>query len=960
MQDNPFAKYASPAPAGGPVYGPAPKTPPIPTGYESDGQGGLRPIPGGPADKPTENPNAPKLPTGYMWKDGVVGGEAVLIKGVLPPKGSASGSLDPKTTEGQANIAKNVLSAAGVTGDVDPVADLIKGSTSGFLQRFGADAYGAVTGEATDGMENIGRLQTIANDMVLQMSGGSLGAQISDGDRKFIAARMGDIGNPDLPANQRLAAWEQVKERLFTLSSSAPANASAVAPSGQAPGTPPAPPQNGGPAPTTMQTGATDSFVTEDDKRRAAQLQEAFNQGASAQQLNQLAAQLGVQPFDPAELRRIIQARQQGQQVQIAPRPTGERSAIDNVIATAADSPFGAYAVGAANALTLGGLDELAGTFGGQQAGEVAQFAKDYLRENNPYASLTGEVAGTALGAIGLNRFAPGAASMLATPTGQATAGAAYGFLDNNENRLLGGLTGGLVGRYAPKAIDFVANSAPVQRISQFGNDLLQQLPRNQANAVARQEVAQNADVINAAQAEGLTLRQPDVRPSLRDAYGGAEAGAKSGPQIQRAIAEDMEQVANRVQQIAGQGSPTDGYALGDAVQKAVGNQKQLMKDEVSARYRRVGLQAPNFTTEPVNLSRAIDDRIAAIQAKTPQGNESQINFLNKIKSNFEQTGVSVETLQANRELVRNQMKQDNLSFTPKEVELLNVLEQASIDLENGLRKSGNSAALTTLQEANKANREYNDFKREVVRMIVGTNNQRVPAEQAASRLMGMVKRGGDSDKFARIYSAMSNDEKNDFRALVAEQLGSDNRGEFSLAALASNLTSRKHNLKTLKEVFGPDGFRSLMNIQKVARAKVDATSGFNRSNTARAQNNDPIGLKDIILRAFGAGGGFTVGGMVGAVIGAGAPSLVSNLGQKRAARMLLNPDFSKWLANMPNARNPNAINAYFKKLDKIAPQGSVISADIILFKDYLRQAASPGQLAASEQQNNVGEIPPQ
>lgn len=737
-----------------------------------------------------------------------------------------------------------------------------------------------------------------------------------------------------------------------------PAQQNQVAPGMQSP---PAPNGNAPlPPPTQTRTGPVDSFVTSDDKRRAAELQRAFDNGASPEQMNALAAQLGVDPFQPAELARIMQARQQGMRVQIAPRPTGQRSAIENMVATVADSPVGAYTVGAANALTLGGLDEIAGLFGGEGAGERAQFAKDYLRENNQVPSLTGEVAGTALGALGLTRFAPGAAQVLATPGGQTAAGATYGFLDNNENRLLGAATGGVVGRYAPKVIDSALASAPAQRLGQFGNDMLNLLPQRQANQTAQREVAQNADVIQAAQAEGLTLRQPDVRPSLRDQYGGAEAGQKSGPIIQRAIADDTQQIADRVTQIAGQGTPREGYALGESVQAAVNNQKQAMRDEAGALFRRVGLQAPNFKAAPDAVARTVDEKIANIQAITPQGNESQVAFLNKIKSNFEQTGVSVESLQANRDLIRSQMKQDNLAFTAKEVELLDVIDQAAIDLENGLRNSGNTAALATLQRANEKWRAYSDFKKQVVRSIVGTNNAPVSPEQAATRLLAMVKKGGDSDKFAKVFAGLGDDEKADFRALVAEQLGSNNAGEFSLSFLANNLTSRKYNLKTLQEVFGPDGFRSLMNIQKVARAKVDATAGFNRSNTARAQNNAPAGIRDMILRAFGAGGGFTVGGVGGAVAGAAAPSLIENLGQKRAARMLLNSDFSKWLVNMPNARNPNAINAYFKKLDKIAPQGSVISADIILFKDLLRQNASPGQLAASEQQNDMGQIPPQ
>lgn len=868
-----------------------------------------------------------------------------------------------KRAQGQQDLGKARSELQAV---IDAATKAKELSNSGwFATGFGADTVKGIGGTSAANVE--GQLDIIGSntafDRLQKMreespTGGALGS-ITERELALLQSTVASLkqGQSDEEFQRQMDIIIQRYQDALTKLPQEEAGDTGVAGSAQAGG---APPQNNGPAPTTRQTGATDSFVTEDDKRRASQLQAAFNQGASAQQMNQLATQLGVQPFAPDELRRIIQARQQGQQVQIAPRATGERSVTDNLIATVADSPFGAYAVGAANALTLGGLDEVAGLVGGRAAGESAQFAKDYLRENNPVSSLAGEVAGTAMGAVGLSRFAPGAASMLATPGGQTAAGATYGFLDNNENRLLGGLTGGLVGRYAPKAIDAAVASAPVQKLGQYGNALLQRLPANQTNALAKQEVSQNADVIQAAQAEGLTLRQPDARPSLRDAYGGAEAGAKSGPQIQRALAEDNQQIAGRVQQVAGQGSPKEGYALGETVQQAVGNRKEAMRDEASALFRRVGLQAPNFKATPDNVARTIDDKIAGIQATTPDGNEAQIAFLGKIKSNFEKTGVSVESLQANRDLVRSQMKQDNLSYSPKEVEMLEVIDQAAIDLENGLRNSGNGAALSTLQNANRKWREYSDFKKQVVRTISGNNNSPVSPEQAATRLLSMVKKGGDSDKFARIFNTMSNDEKNDFRALIAEQLGSNTKGDFSLDFLAKNLTAKKTNLKTLREVFGPDGFRSLMNIQKVARAKVDATSGFNRSNTARAQNNEPAGLKDLIMRAFGAGGGFTVGGIGGAVAGAAAPSLISSLGQKRAARMLLDTDFSKWLANMPNARNPNAINAYFKKLDKIAPQGSVISADIILFKDYLRQAASPGQLAASEQQGDVGPIPPQ
>jgi hypothetical protein len=175
--------------------------------------GGAAPQPQG---MPTEIRGDPKpVQTQTVGNQfGVVGGDGSFTPTyTAPPKPEKP--KEPKGGDPVAN-ARNLLTAAGVDLErgVDPVGDLIKGSTSGKLQALGAQAYGAVTGDATDGMENIGKLQTIASDLTLQLTGGSLGSQISNADREFIVQRVGNIGDPNVPADQRLAAWEQVKERM--------------------------------------------------------------------------------------------------------------------------------------------------------------------------------------------------------------------------------------------------------------------------------------------------------------------------------------------------------------------------------------------------------------------------------------------------------------------------------------------------------------------------------------------------------------------------------------------------------------------------------------------------------------------------------------------------------------------------------------------------------------------------
>jgi hypothetical protein len=98
------------------------------------------------------------------------------------------------------------------------IEDLITKSTSGIVQRTLAGVPGAF-GVATSGMERIGQLATIESQIITQILGGKLGGGISDADVKLVKAGVADIANPDIPANQRLAAFRQLKNNLSALAS---------------------------------------------------------------------------------------------------------------------------------------------------------------------------------------------------------------------------------------------------------------------------------------------------------------------------------------------------------------------------------------------------------------------------------------------------------------------------------------------------------------------------------------------------------------------------------------------------------------------------------------------------------------------------------------------------------------------------------------------------------------------
>ena len=128
---------------------------------------------------------------------------------------SAESTFDAETRKRNAREVLNVTS----TPEIDK---LISRSTSGGLQRGIAGAYEFVTGQSTKGQEAIGQLETVANKIAFDMAGGKLGAGFSNEDRAFLLKLLGDVGNPDIGANRRVAAFRQFREGLKAIESGKP------------------------------------------------------------------------------------------------------------------------------------------------------------------------------------------------------------------------------------------------------------------------------------------------------------------------------------------------------------------------------------------------------------------------------------------------------------------------------------------------------------------------------------------------------------------------------------------------------------------------------------------------------------------------------------------------------------------------------------------------------------------
>lgn len=139
----------------------------------------------------------------------------------MPARGK-SGS-EKTDASGDVNAILNDFGIV-LNGKKDPVRNLILESTSGMAQNYASKIPGAF-GVATKGQEKISRLETIDNALVLALAGGKLGAGVSNADRDFFKEMSGKISDPNRPANQRVAAWEQIKGRLRGIQQRATKNA---------------------------------------------------------------------------------------------------------------------------------------------------------------------------------------------------------------------------------------------------------------------------------------------------------------------------------------------------------------------------------------------------------------------------------------------------------------------------------------------------------------------------------------------------------------------------------------------------------------------------------------------------------------------------------------------------------------------------------------------------------------
>jgi hypothetical protein len=451
--------------------------------------------------------------------------------------------------------------------------------------------------------------------------------------------------------------------------------------------------------------------------------------------------------------------------------------------------------------------------------------------------------------------------------------------------------------------------------------------------------------VVEAGQRQGVPIRQPDARPEMRGEFANLQTGQYAGPSINQARQADNAMIEQRVDEIGGGGNPSDPYALGTRVQAA--GQRYIAKTKAQANrlYDRVRETSGGATVTARNADAALDANIKELRAAGENSNAAAINYLEGLRGDVDR-GLTVEAVQNLRTNMRGQLKGQGLTGTDTERRVMQVIDAMNIDLAEQLPAEASQA----LRAADAFYRQRQEFINGTLSQFLGNKGKPLPAETAAQRLVSMAQGKGNFERFGNMWKELDDAERADVAATIAASLGRKANGDFSPATLIRSLDPVKGvNPRTARLVFGEEGAKALNDLRLIAQAKTDTANALNSSKTGVMVNRASGGLRSLILGGLGLSGG----GLAGGVMLPAAGNLLSKISEERAARLMLNPDFTQWLRAMPQATNPKAINAYFGKLKASAVKSQVFANDVEAFTGAVLDSFAQSPRRAAAQQEN-------
>lgn len=399
-----------------------------------------------------------------------------------------------------------------------------------------------------------------------------------------------------------------------------------------------------------------------------------------------------------------------------------------------------------------------------------------------------------------------------------------------------------------------------------------------------------NMDVVQAGQRQKIPIRRPDAMPAKRGAMAHAKAAPYSGPLVNRALSADDAAFQARLGEIGGPGNvQSETYNLGQQIQKVGTDYISRTGKAAKQSYDEVDKLANGQRISPQNAVAEIDANIAELQAQGGFTNSATIDYLRGLRGDLTKVnGFSVPEFQGLRSAARKKISgSQELTASDAERRLGNVVSAFSEDARQQLP----NAASKLLDETDAAYSQRMGFIKDVLqRHVLGRKNSPLPAERAAGNLTAMAKNRADYDTFAKFWDVADPQTKADFAATFAGKLGTKKSGEFGVGTLRTDIENVPRNIAST--IYGKQGADDLADLRTIANAKAETMGAFNNSKTS------DVLMRQVAPRIAGATAvGAFAGGPAGAIAAPAAMEGGAALWQLRNARSLLDPDFSKYLA---------------------------------------------------------------
>lgn len=627
-----------------------------------------------------------------------------------------------------------------------------------------------------------------------------------------------------------------------------------------------------------------------------------------------------------------------------APKP------IDN-----GDGMVGAFARGAGDTMTFGGLDELGGvvdTLAGDGGGGSFsdRLGRNILRnraieagdeQNHPYARFSGQVLGGAAIPFGAGARSAGALARVG-----ALSGGAYGFGSGEGGILdrvpdaLGGAAAGAAGGYA------LGRAAPAigGALSRFRS--APSATRVEANALAQ-----------AGERQGVPMTAADLRPGARNAFAFMEASPGGAGPTQNALAlgnDALEAAAGRVGGGAAQSPEAIGSTIQDAGRRMIDRTRQI-KNDLYADAERL---APTTTVRSQNAVDAIDRNIAEL-SETPNANRGLLSLMQDLRNDlvtqnastgsYTPRSLTIASIRNLRTAMRGEIGTRNLTMTDAERRVSQVIDAASSDITDALNRSDPRAA-AAYRRADQYYAQRQQYIRDVVQHYTGPRDQPMSGEQTYQRIMALAGERGDRERLAGVMRGLSPDERADVATTIASNLGRRTpEDDFSAARFVTQ--AQKMPAAARETVFGREGAEALNDLIRIATAKRDTANSLNRSRSGQVMNYDRWLTGGLSL--LGAGGGYAAGGAGSAAFGAVAAGTAKAAALNVSARLLTNPQFVAWLGRAPATTSSAQITAHIRQLGNLAVRQPAIRGEVQQLQRFLSETSARPSLASDRAPGN-------